>query len=1103
MNSPSSSNEPSHHQAIVGPLLVALVQTSSIIFLGYLCMALGAISYVELTGIKKFCGRIALPAIFFLEVANINWGTVEFRILFGMFSAKVLVFVLTSIYVCMRQGWQPKGSMQSTSVLSTMGIFCIFATKSNDIALGVPLINAAFQGNTVVFSKYLYLFAPFQLLILNVTGFVLLEIGRYRQEEQDEKKRKELLFLRAISTDADTDDTIETQEDTFETSNTSTTSNTTQPLHQQKSPQPSQPLQSKTAPSPPSPSVFVLLPRVLWNVMTTPPVLSVILGLITNVALTIFLSDQEKASRPQLLPSSVNNILSTVGQGYAVTALFSIGAGMYGCFSRAKLGTKEILDGLVLIFMKTLFMAFVTNRMIAIFMTPYKGTEEFADAVDFGWLYGMTPVAPTVYIFAEMYGIHIDFMALFANVCMLVAGPMMVLSGAALESIKGLSFSKYMELHDVLVRGMAWVGVMMCIPLFIGMLGSRWFLHFPCDFIMVLLAAYIGYSLQTLMCINDNDMLNNTATNHSHHQMPDTTPAFVSFFFETLFQTHAAGLCVYLALKKRSKRKNHTNTNLSYQTTQTNNDPNNRLRVLIHIGSIVASGAVTFLLWSTHVPQTLAVNSQRCAVEFVWRGVHGIGEDSKIVLVGSIYQLLTFIISSVALYKFHKKRSDRNAKARKRNNVGNSRGRGSDLRGRYSKQGHGMKRIDENEVYNSGLDAALLNDVVSDYGVTSESYANGLLPNASPIESSEGTRQESHYGLYPSSRLQQAVSPQLSNSGSNASTSPNPVGGGGGAGNPDSYGHNSHNSHNSQESRINISIAHYNSPSSRSISSAQRNANTLAMLNASTGGGTNNPLTNHPHVSPASVGNNTSISSPTRILVIVTFALVAMLARFLTDTLVNFKIASTIEISLLAVILTYMQGMVIALLYVVHPIVLNTMYECLNYILLFSQPEEEIDQLAAFLQTQQQQQQQQQQYEDGSSSHMGGISTVGGTGSETETDMEHSMANENNSTMESLKDLSNTRNGNDMDRFPEDIGGTMPGLPTLRLTVVDEETDTKRSQSYSSPRMVGSGGNTSFSSRTMSTARPLFGEEMNSLARRRRANKGRLISFRTRGGNIL
>merc|ERR1712166_319515 len=108
---------------------------------------------------------------------------------------------------------------------------------------------------------------------------------------------------------------------------------------------------------------------------------------------------------------------------------------------------------------------------------------------------------------------------------------------------------------------------------------------------------------------------------------------------------------------------------------------------------------------------------------------------------------------------------------------------------------------------NSGLDAALLNDVVSDYGVTSESYANGLLPNASPIESSEGTRQESHYGSYPSSRLQQAVSPQLSNSGSNASTSPNPVGGGAGAGDPDSYGHNSHNSHNSQESRINISIA--------------------------------------------------------------------------------------------------------------------------------------------------------------------------------------------------------------------------------------------------------------------------------------------------------
>jgi hypothetical protein len=80
--SSSSSTPPGQHasQGIVGPILVALLQTSLIILLGYLSMVLNIISYVELRGIKKFCGNVALPAIFFVEVSNVNWGTVEFGI---------------------------------------------------------------------------------------------------------------------------------------------------------------------------------------------------------------------------------------------------------------------------------------------------------------------------------------------------------------------------------------------------------------------------------------------------------------------------------------------------------------------------------------------------------------------------------------------------------------------------------------------------------------------------------------------------------------------------------------------------------------------------------------------------------------------------------------------------------------------------------------------------------------------------------------------------------------------------------------------------------------------------------------------------------------
>jgi predicted permease len=246
-SSSSSSATPMH--GIVGPILIALVQTSLVILLGYLSMVLDIVTYVELRGIKKFCGNVALPAIFFVEVSNVNWGTVDLGILMGMFSGKVITFLATGIYVCMRQGWTPKGSEH---FLSTMGLFCIFSTKSNDIALGVPLIDAAFSTNQVKFSKYLYLFAPFQLLVLNVVGFVLLELGRQKNELSQEAEQARLKE-RYNSTNSTS------------TSTSSASNKLSPPIHQQ--------------------SIIYLVPRILWNVMTTPAVFSVIIGLITNIIL--------------------------------------------------------------------------------------------------------------------------------------------------------------------------------------------------------------------------------------------------------------------------------------------------------------------------------------------------------------------------------------------------------------------------------------------------------------------------------------------------------------------------------------------------------------------------------------------------------------------------------------------------------------------------------------------------------------------------------------------------------------------------------------------------------------------------------------------------
>jgi len=633
---------------------------------------LNIISYVELRGIKKFCGNVALPAIFFVEVSNVNWGTVEFGILGGMFFAKVITFLATAAYVWIRSSW----NKNDHNLLSTLGIFCIFATKSNDIALGVPLIDAAFSNNhTTKFSNYLYLFAPFQLLILNVTGFIFLELGR---QKTDAAAAAAASVAAAVAGAHNVGSGVlapmgSPTRSLSSVTTTTTTNTTTASLERRSYSYSISPTKTgvSTASTPPPPqSVCSLLPRILWNVTTTPAVSSVILGLITNIVLYSTLTTDEINSRPTLLPTPINAFFGTIGKGYAVTALFSIGAGMHGCFGRTKFGKKEIVDGIMLIFMKTIFMAFVTNRCISLFMGDHEGTTLFDDSADFGWLYGMIPVAPTVYMFAELYNVHTDFMALFANLCSFVAGPLLVMAAASLEATKGMTTEEYMHLHDVIAEGMSWIGVCLAIPMLLGMFGSRWFLRFPCDFMVVMLIAYVGYSATTVACIatgNDHEMpsmampaqmasLGPSPSSSGPRPLNNTMYAFAAFFFETFYQTHTATLAFYMGWKSHSKRAASRN--------KTNNATCGKdcgMRSRLHVGSLLLSLSITAVVYSLYdgarapssqLPQPLM--SRFCAIEFI--------DNSNMRIVTALYQLCTFVVACCGLYTFHVQRRNRSIK---------------------------------------------------------------------------------------------------------------------------------------------------------------------------------------------------------------------------------------------------------------------------------------------------------------------------------------------------------------------------------------------------------------------------------------------------------
>jgi len=1056
-------------------------------------MASGLVNKKELIGIKKFCGNVALPAIFFIEVANVNWGTVEFGILGGMFFAKVIVFTCTAIYVCMRQAWTPRGGGEETAtaepnVLSTMGIFSIFATKSNDIALGVPLIDAVFSGaNTTKFSKYLFLFAPFQLLVLNVCGFVLLEVGRIKQEAAAE----ELAAAAAVAKRNDSH--------TTHTSNTSNNSNNSNNSNSDAV------TFAKTKTKRETSSIFSLLPRVLWNVATTPAVLSVILGLTTNFFLYTMLTDAEKASRPTLLPTPIETCLSTVGQGYAVTALFSIGAGMYGCFGRTTFGTKEILDGVVLIFMKTLLQAFVTNRLIAVFMAKYEGTQLFNDSADFGWLYGMTPVAPTVYMFAELYGVHSDFMALFANVCMMVAGPMMVASGAGLEAAKGLTSVEYTALHDVIVQGIAWCGLCLAVPLLLGMIVSRWCMIFPTDFIVVALAAYVGYSVQSVLCIRkyhdmpggggsggggggiDFDLslssdLSPSSSSSSSLMQSDDLSAFISYFCETLYQTHMAALAVYLAwMSRRGAKKRLTSTK---RKSNSGGCCYCSIRVTMHLASIALSMVVTCVIYILYVPRSKGtskfspgVNSRECAIEFV--------DNGEMRVVTSMYQLLTLLVSCFGLYHFHKNRKVRLARRRRRH----------EEKSRRMIRGEGGDDIEEQPR------SSLLRNSSPLQPTTTAAYGSDGGRNfrrRSAIPELPMIEEDVFDFIESDDQLPFSTSPTTFDDDSLSTTAEKKrkkrVTWGFGKEEEEEEEEEKEIASNqvgllrsfaSSSSKDELdALAEEQRQVSRNESSRQVSHYGLyptysrPALEGEEGEG---EQSRHDNVAEEDIGVGVSrttgypTSSPTRILIIITMALVSTLFRGVTDTVYNFKIASAIQISLLSIVMTYLQGIVISVMYLAHPYVLDQLFSLVSNIFWMAQPEDEVEQL---LSTQQQQQQQQQQHQFASD----------------QSGLDSSRA---------LRVLTSTAPGGGSSDRSFSVGGksfvnSSNPIPALRVEHVEDEGDNHyQNRTYSVPLRTarGSGGGI----RSRNNMKKALRQLSTSSSLNRNA-QSRLMVFRTRGG---
>lgn len=157
----------------INRLFPALLECFGIIMCGYIAGRANVITPTQAKGLGNYVSRFALPALLFKNMVVLNFSDVNWSFLYSILIAKASVFIIVCVLTLLVANPQTR--------FSKAGLFPIFATQSNDFALGYPIVEALYQTTYPKYLQYIYLVAPVSLMMLNPLGFVLCEIQKWRE----------------------------------------------------------------------------------------------------------------------------------------------------------------------------------------------------------------------------------------------------------------------------------------------------------------------------------------------------------------------------------------------------------------------------------------------------------------------------------------------------------------------------------------------------------------------------------------------------------------------------------------------------------------------------------------------------------------------------------------------------------------------------------------------------------------------------------------------------------------------------------------------------------------------------------------------------------
>ncbi|XP_013885398.1 integral membrane protein GPR155 isoform X4 [Austrofundulus limnaeus] len=176
-NTPAGSAVVPHMS--IDKLFPALLKCFGIILCGYIAGRADIITENQAKGLGNFVSKFALPALLFKNMVLLDFGDVIWAFLWSVLVAKVTVFVLVCVLTLMVASPDCR--------YSKAGLYAIFATQSNDFALGYPIVDALYRSTYPEYLQYVYLVAPVSLMLLNPIGFALCEVQRWRQASHPQR----------------------------------------------------------------------------------------------------------------------------------------------------------------------------------------------------------------------------------------------------------------------------------------------------------------------------------------------------------------------------------------------------------------------------------------------------------------------------------------------------------------------------------------------------------------------------------------------------------------------------------------------------------------------------------------------------------------------------------------------------------------------------------------------------------------------------------------------------------------------------------------------------------------------------------------------------